>query len=74
MKLVICIRHLECICRKWCRGADYSWHVQHLLREFGLGEYSSFAQSPDVEPTDRERFYGLDPFGNYFEFIETKNS
>ena len=22
----------------------------------------SFAQSPDVEPTDRERFYVLDPF------------
>ncbi len=23
---------------------------------------------------DRERFYVLDPFGNYFEFIEMKNS
>ena len=34
----------------------------------------SFAQSPGVEPTDRERFYVLDPFGNYFEFIEMKNS
>ena len=22
---------------------------------------------------DRERFYVLDPFGNYFEFIEMKN-
>ena len=34
----------------------------------------SFAQSPGVESTDRERFYVLDPFGNYFEFIEMKNS
>jgi hypothetical protein len=23
---------------------------------------------------DRERFYLLDPFGNYFELIEMKNS
>jgi hypothetical protein len=40
MKIIICIRHLACICRKWRRGVDYSWHVQHLLREFGLGQYA----------------------------------
>jgi len=37
MKIIICFRHLKCIGRKWCRGMDYSWHVQHLLREFGGG-------------------------------------
>jgi len=31
------LKLLKCICRKWCRGRDYSWHVQHLLREFGCG-------------------------------------
>jgi hypothetical protein len=40
MKLIICFRHLKCICRKWCRGMDYSWHVQHLLREFGCGRFA----------------------------------
>jgi hypothetical protein len=40
MKIIICIRHLACICRKWWRGVDYSWHVQHLLREFDLGQYT----------------------------------
>jgi hypothetical protein len=42
MKTIVCIRHLKCICRKWWRGVDYSWHVQHLLREFGLGQYAQF--------------------------------
>ena len=37
MKIIVCFRHLRCICRKWRRGIDYSWHVQHLLREFGRG-------------------------------------
>jgi hypothetical protein len=32
MGIIICFRHLKCICRKWWRGMDYSWHVQHLLR------------------------------------------
>jgi hypothetical protein len=40
MKIIICVRHLACICRKWRRGVDYSWHVHHLLREFGLGQYA----------------------------------
>jgi hypothetical protein len=38
MKIIICFRHLKCIYRKWKRGMDYSWHVQHLLREFGHGQ------------------------------------
>jgi len=40
MKIIICFRHLKCIWRKWRRGMDYSWHVQHLLREFGRGEFA----------------------------------
>jgi hypothetical protein len=40
MKIIICFRHLKCIGRKWCRGMDYSWHVQHLLREFGRGQFA----------------------------------
>jgi hypothetical protein len=40
MNIVICFRHLRCICRKSRRGMDYSWHVQHLLREFGCGRFA----------------------------------
>jgi hypothetical protein len=40
MKIIICFRHLKCIYRKWWRGMDYSWHVQHLLREFGRGQFA----------------------------------
>src|ERR1700676_4535610 len=40
MKIIVCFRHLKCICRKWRRGMDYSWHVQHLLREFGRGQFA----------------------------------
>jgi hypothetical protein len=40
MKIIVCFRHLKCICRKWSRGMDYSWHVQHLLREFGRGQFA----------------------------------
>jgi hypothetical protein len=40
MKIIVCFRHLICICRKWRRGIDYSWHVQHLLREFGRGQFA----------------------------------
>ncbi|MBV9488209.1 MAG: hypothetical protein JO069_00600 [Verrucomicrobia bacterium] len=39
-KIIACLRHLECIRIKRRRGLDYSWHVQHLLREFGLGIYA----------------------------------
>ena len=30
----------NCIRRKWRKGMDYSWHVQHLLREFGRGQFA----------------------------------
>jgi hypothetical protein len=40
MKIIVCFRHLKCICRKGRRGMDYSWHVQHLLREFGRGQFA----------------------------------
>jgi len=40
LKIIVCFRHLNCIFRKWLRGVDYSWHLQHLLREFGLGQYA----------------------------------
>jgi hypothetical protein len=40
LKIIICFRHMRCICRKWWRGLDYSWHVQHLLREIGRGRYA----------------------------------
>jgi hypothetical protein len=32
--------HIACIARKSARGVECRWHWQHLLREFGLGEYS----------------------------------
>ena len=37
MKVIVCFRHFKCICRKWRKGRDYSWHLHHLLREFGWG-------------------------------------
>jgi hypothetical protein len=40
MKIIVCFRHLKCICWKWRRGMDYTWHVQHLLREFGYGQFA----------------------------------
>jgi hypothetical protein len=35
MKIIVCFRHFKCIWRQSRRGMDYTWHVQHLLREFG---------------------------------------
>ena len=40
IRFIICSRLLRCIYRKWWRGMDYSWHVQHLLREFGCGQFA----------------------------------
>ena len=54
MKLLICFRHLKCICRKWCRGMDYSWHVQHLLREFGCGPLADLRSVSEWKETSRE--------------------
>jgi catechol 2,3-dioxygenase-like lactoylglutathione lyase family enzyme len=44
----------------------------HAVRAY-LGEKGVEIREAVVIP-DRERFYVLDPFGNYFEFIEMKNS
>ena len=38
-----------------------------------LGKHGTEIREAVVIP-DRERFYVLDPFGNYFEFIEMKTS
>ena len=32
--------HLACIVAKSRQGRDCTWHWQHLLREFGCGEYT----------------------------------
>jgi hypothetical protein len=34
------ILHLSCIVAKSRQGRDCTWHWQHLLREFGCGEYA----------------------------------
>jgi len=34
------ILHLACIVAKCTKGRDCTWHWQHLLREFGCGEYA----------------------------------
>ena len=44
--------HLACIARKTVQGRECRWHWQHLLREFGIGEYSS--------PEDRQKQYPLE--------------
>jgi catechol 2,3-dioxygenase-like lactoylglutathione lyase family enzyme len=44
----------------------------HAVRAY-LGEKGVEIREAVVIP-DRERFYVLDPFGNYFEFIQMKNS
>ena len=45
MKVIVCFRHFKCICRKWRKGRDYSWHLQHLLREFGWGPLADLETS-----------------------------
>jgi hypothetical protein len=34
-----CLLHLACIARKLPRGTPIRWHVDHLMREFGMGIY-----------------------------------
>ena len=29
---------------------DYSWHVQHLLREFGRGQFADLGSDATTEP------------------------
>src|SRR4029077_4465126 len=45
MKVIVCFRHFKCICRKWRKGRDYSWHLHHLLREFGWGPLADLETS-----------------------------
>jgi hypothetical protein len=35
------ILHLSCMVAKTWKGRDCAWHWQHLLREFGCGEYTT---------------------------------
>jgi hypothetical protein len=35
-----CLLHLLCIAVKAVKGRPCGWHWQHLLREFGRGEYA----------------------------------
>ena len=46
VKVIVCFRHFKCICRKWRKGRDYSWHLQHLLREFGCGPLADLETTP----------------------------
>ena len=34
-----CFLHLACAAVKASQGQDFRWHIQHMLREFGLGEF-----------------------------------
>jgi len=47
MKIIICFppfeMHLPQVAGK---GTDYSWHVQHLLREFGCGHFADRGRVP----------------------------
>ncbi len=37
------ILHFSCIVAKWRQRRSCAWHWQHLLREFGIGEYTTRA-------------------------------
>src|SRR5438067_7635284 len=36
-----CLLHARCMMVKSLQGRSVGWHWQHLLREFGRGEYSA---------------------------------
>ena len=38
-KLHRCLLHTRCIIAKAAEGRNCSWHLDHLLREFGVGKY-----------------------------------
>jgi len=40
------ILHLACVVAKARKGQDCTWHWQHLLREFGCGEYAKRTTRP----------------------------
>jgi hypothetical protein len=46
--------HLACLIRKAVRGRDCRWHWQHLIREFGLGEYAD--RKPRLKRCNLENF------------------
>jgi hypothetical protein len=66
MKIIVCFRHLKCICRKWRRGMDYSWHVQHLLREIGCGQFAHPRSVAGVSA-------GRDPLVRAIELLAASN-
>ena len=43
------VLHLSCIVVKARQGRDCTWHWQHLLREFGCGEYATRKHRPRNE-------------------------
>ena len=43
------ILHLVCIVAKARQGRDCTWHWQHLLREFGCGEYATRTSRLKIE-------------------------
>jgi hypothetical protein len=61
-KVIVCCRHFACICRKWRKGRDYSWHLQHLLREFGCGPLADLAKDRTVGLSRRVLEARLDVF------------
>jgi len=40
-----CLLHLACIARKLPRGTPVRWHVDHIMREFGMGAYHNVASA-----------------------------
>ena len=61
----------------WTKPAE-NRHIALEVKD--LGAVRAYLEANGVEIReavaipDRQRFYVLDPFGNYFEFIEMKNS
>lgn len=47
-----CLLHARCMIAKTCQGRNPAWHWQHILREFGCGEY---AATPSVRGGNLKR-------------------
>jgi catechol 2,3-dioxygenase-like lactoylglutathione lyase family enzyme len=61
----------------WTRPAQnrhVAVEIKHIHRVRAYLEQQGVEILEGVAVPDRERFYLLDPFGNYFEFIELNNS
>jgi hypothetical protein len=67
MKVIVCFRHVKCICHKWWKGRDYSWHLQHLLREFGCGPFADLRTAASGDETEKyptiSPIYAMDSTG-----------